>query len=124
MNCSSSSNGLNRLQRESRVKSDNPGVETSKTSRWSMNPFDEIAIEEAVRNEERVTPKRSSRCRWGVQQCQEPIATALAMWRGSRRIHVKTDHELQPLASPSCLKALVDKESPDLVILGKQAIDD
>ena len=105
-----------------RVKSDNTGVETSNV-KMSMNPFDEIAIEEAVRMKEAGTASEIIAVSMGLQQCQETIRTALAMG-ADRGIHVKTDDELQPLAVAKLLKALVDKESPDLVILGKQAIDD
>ena len=105
-----------------RVKSDNTGVETSNV-KMSMNPFDEIAIEEAVRMKEAGNAEEIIAVSLGVQQCQETIRTALAMG-ADRGIHVKTDDELQPLAVAKLLKALVDKESPDLVILGKQAIDD
>ena len=105
-----------------RVKSDNTGVETTNV-KMSMNPFDEIAIEEAVRMKEAGTASEIIAVSMGLQQCQETIRTALAMG-ADRGIHVKTDDELQPLAVAKLLKALVDKESPDLVILGKQAIDD
>ncbi len=105
-----------------RVKSDYTGVETSNV-KMSMNPFDEIAIEEAVRMKEAGNAEEIIAVSLGVQQCQETIRTALAMG-ADRGIHVKTDDELQPLAVAKLLKALVDKESPDLVILGKQAIDD
>jgi len=88
-----------------------------------MNPFDEIAVEEAVRMKEAGTADEIIAVSLGVQQCQETIRTALAMG-ADRGIHVKTDEELQPLAVAKLLKALVEKESPDLVILGKQAIDD
>lgn len=105
-----------------RVKSDQTGVETSNV-KMSMNPFDEIAVEEAVRMKEAGTADEIIAVSLGVQQCQETIRTALAMG-ADRGIHVKTDDELQPLAVAKLLKALVDRESPDLVILGKQAIDD
>jgi len=105
-----------------RVKSDQTGVETSNV-KMSMNPFDEIAVEEAVRMKEAGTADEIIAVSLGVQQCQETIRTALAMG-ADRGIHVKTDEELQPLAVAKLLKALVEKESPDLVILGKQAIDD
>ena len=105
-----------------RVKSDNTGVETSNI-KMSMNPFDEIAVEEAVRMKEAGTAAEIIAVSMGVQQCQETIRTALAMG-ADRGIHVKCDDELQPLAVAKLLKALVNKESPDLVILGKQAIDD
>ena len=105
-----------------RVKSDNTGVETANV-KMSMNPFDEIAVEEAVRMKEAGTAEEIVAVSLGVQQCQETIRTALAMG-ADRGIHVKTDDELQPLAVAKLLKALVEKEAPDLVILGKQAIDD
>jgi electron transfer flavoprotein beta subunit len=105
-----------------RVKSDNTGVETSNV-KMSMNPFDEIAVEEAVRMRESGSADEIIAVSLGVQQCQETIRTALAMG-ADRGVHVKTDQELQPLAVAKLLKALVEKESPDLVILGKQAIDD
>jgi len=105
-----------------RVKSDNTGVETSNV-KMSMNPFDEIAVEGAVRMREAGSADEIIAVSLGVQQCQETIRTALAMG-ADRGVHVKTDQELQPLAVAKLLKALVEKESPDLVILGKQAIDD
>jgi len=105
-----------------RVKSDNTGVETSNV-KMSMNPFDEIAVEEAVRMREAGSADEIIAVSLGVQQCQETIRTALAMG-ADRGVHVKTDQELQPLAVAKLLRALVEKESPDLVILGKQAIDD
>jgi len=105
-----------------RVKSDNTGVETANV-KMSMNPFDEIAVEEAVRMKEAGKAEEIVAVSLGVQQCQETIRTALAMG-ADRGIHVKTDDELQPLAVAKLLKAVADKESPDLIILGKQAIDD
>ena len=105
-----------------RVKSDNTGVETSNI-KMSMNPFDEIAVEEAVRIKEAGNAEEIIAVSMGVQQCQETIRTALAMG-ADRGIHVKCDDELQPLAVAKLLRTLVEKESPDLVILGKQAIDD
>jgi electron transfer flavoprotein beta subunit len=105
-----------------RVKSDNTGVETANI-KMSMNPFDEIAVEEAVRMKEAGAVEEIIAVSMGAQQCQETIRTALAMG-ADRGIHVKSDEELQPLAVAKLLKALVDRESPDLVILGKQAIDD
>ena len=105
-----------------RVKADNTGVETANV-KMSMNPFDEIAVEEAVRMREAGTASEIIAVSMGVQQCQETIRTALAMG-ADRGIHVVTDEELQPLAVAKLLKALVERESPDLVILGKQAIDD
>jgi electron transfer flavoprotein beta subunit len=89
----------------------------------SMNPFDEIAVEEAVRLKEAGTATEIVAVSMGAQQCQETIRTALAMG-ADRGILVQCDEQLQPLAVAKLLKALVDKEQPDLVILGKQAIDD
>jgi len=105
-----------------RVKADNTGVELANV-KMSMNPFDEIAVEEAVRMKEADMVEEIVAVSMGVQQCQETIRTALAMG-ADRGILVKTDAELQPLAVAKMLKALVNQESPDLVILGKQAIDD
>ena len=105
-----------------RVKADQSGVETANV-KMSMNPFDEIAVEEAVRLKEAGTLTEIVAVSMGVQQCQETLRTALAMG-ADRAILVKTDAALEPLAAAKCLRALVDKESPDLVILGKQAIDD
>ena len=105
-----------------RVKSDNTGVDIANV-KMSMNPFDEIAIEEAVRLKEKgvVTEVIAVSC--GVAQCQETLRTAMAIG-ADRAILVETAVELQPLAVAKLLKALVDKEQPGLVILGKQAIDD
>jgi electron transfer flavoprotein beta subunit len=107
-----------------RVKSDGTGVDIANV-KMSMNPFDEIAIEEAVRLKEKgaVTEVIAVSC--GVTQCQETLRTAMAIG-ADRAILVETpaDLELQPLAVAKLLKALVDKEQPGLVILGKQAIDD
>jgi electron transfer flavoprotein beta subunit len=105
-----------------RVKSDGTGVDIANV-KMSMNPFDEIAIEEAVRLKEKgaVTEVVAVSC--GVTQCQETLRTAMAIG-ADRAILVETDAELQPLAVAKLLKALVDKEQPGLVILGKQAIDD
>ena len=105
-----------------RVKADQTGVETANV-KMSMNPFDEIAVEEAVRLQEAGTATEVIAVSIGPQQCQETIRTALAMG-ADRGILIQTDDEVQPLAVAKLLKALVDKESPDLVILGKQAIDD
>ena len=105
-----------------RVKADNTGVETANV-KMSMNPFDEIAVEEAVRMLEAGSASEVIAVSMGVEQCQETIRTALAMG-ADRGIHVKTEEELQPLAVAKLLKALVERESPQLVILGKQAIDD
>ncbi|MEJ6001797.1 electron transfer flavoprotein subunit beta/FixA family protein [Paucibacter sediminis] len=105
-----------------RVKSDGTGVDIANV-KMSMNPFDEIAVEEAVRLKEKgvVTEVIAVSC--GVTQCQETLRTAMAIG-ADRAILVETDAELQPLAVAKILKALVDKEQPQLVILGKQAIDD
>jgi electron transfer flavoprotein beta subunit len=105
-----------------RVKSDGSGVDIANV-KMSMNPFDEIAVEEAVRLKEKglVTEVIAVSC--GVTQCQETLRTALAIG-ADRAILVQTDVELQPLAVAKILKALMDKEQPGLVILGKQAIDD
>jgi electron transfer flavoprotein beta subunit len=105
-----------------RVKPDKTGVETANV-KMSMNPFDEIGVEEAVRLKEGGAATEIVAVSMGPQQCQETIRTALAMG-ADRGIHVLSDAELQPLAVAKLLKALVDKEQPQLVILGKQAIDD
>ena len=105
-----------------RVKSDGTGVDIANV-KMSMNPFDEIAVEEAVRLKEKgvVTEVIAVSC--GVAQCQETLRTAMAIG-ADRGILVETAEDLQPLAVAKLLKALVDKEQPGLVILGKQAIDD
>ena len=105
-----------------RVKSDGSGVDLANV-KMSMNPFDEIAIEEAVRLREKgvVTEVIAVSC--GVTQCQETLRTAMAIG-ADRAILIETDAELQPLAVAKLLKSLVDREQPGLVILGKQAIDD
>ena len=105
-----------------RVKADRSGVETANV-KMSMNPFDEIAVEEAIRMKEAGTVEEIVAVSMGAQQCQETIRTALAMG-ADRGIHVLADQELQPLAVAKLFKALVERERPDLVILGKQAIDD
>src|SRR5256885_4982773 len=105
-----------------RVKADSTGVETANV-KMSMNPFDEIAVEEAIRLKEKGAATEIVAVSMGPQQCQETIRTALAMG-ADRGILVQTDVELQPLAVAKLLKAIVDKEQPKLVILGKQAIDD
>jgi electron transfer flavoprotein beta subunit len=105
-----------------RVKADQTGVETANV-KMSMNPFDEIAVEEALRMREAGAASEIVAVSMGVQQCQETIRTALAMGM-DRGIHVLTDEELQPLAVAKLLAALVARETPDMVILGKQAIDD
>ncbi len=105
-----------------RVKGDGTGVDIANV-KMSMNPFDEIAIEEAVRLKEKgvVTEVIAVSC--GIAACQETLRTAMAIG-ADRAILVETDAELQPLAVAKLLKALVDKEQPRLVVLGKQAIDD
>ena len=105
-----------------RVKSDNSGVDIANV-KMSMNPFDEIAVEEAVRLKEKGVATEVIAVSCGVQQCQETLRTAMAIG-ADRAILVLTEEELQPLAVAKLLKALVDKEQPGLVILGKQAIDD
>jgi len=105
-----------------RVKSDQTGVDIANV-KMSMNPFDEIAIEEAVRLKEKGTATEVIAVSCGVPQCQETLRTAMAIG-ADRGILVETDVELQPLAVAKLLKAIVDKEKPDLVIVGKQAIDD
>src|ERR1700723_2536570 len=105
-----------------RVKSDHTAVETSGV-KMSMNPFDEIAIEEAIRLKEKGAATEIVAVSLGVPQCAETIRTALAMG-ADRGILVETDAELQPLAVAKLLKAIADKEQPGLIILGKQAIDD
>ena len=105
-----------------RVKADQSGVDIANV-KMSMNPFDEIAVEEAVRLKEQgiVTEVVAVSC--GVSQCQEVLRTALAIG-ADRAILVESDAELQPLAVAKLLKAIVDKEQPGLIIVGKQAIDD
>ncbi|MDB5895825.1 MAG: electron transporter RnfB, partial [Rhodoferax sp.] len=105
-----------------RVKSDNTGVDIANV-KMSMNPFDEIAVEEAVRLKEKGIATEVSAVYCGVTQCQETLRTAMAIG-ADRAILVETTEELQPLAVAKLLKALFDKEQPGLVILGKQAIDD
>jgi electron transfer flavoprotein beta subunit len=105
-----------------RVKSDGSGMETAGV-KMSMNPFDEIAVEEAVRLREKGIATDIVAVSLGIAQCAETIRTALAMG-ADRGILVETDAELQPLAVAKLLKAIADKEQPKLIILGKQAIDD
>jgi electron transfer flavoprotein beta subunit len=105
-----------------RVKSDGSGVDIANV-KMSMNPFDEIAVEEAVRLREAGVATEILAVSCGVAQCQETLRTALAMG-ADRAILVQTDDELQPLAVAKLLKAIVDREKPQLTILGKQAIDD
>lgn len=105
-----------------RVKSDGSGVETAGV-KLSMNPFDEIAVEEAVRLKEKGVATEIVAVSLGLAACSETIRTALAMG-ADRGILVETDVELQPLAVAKLLKALAEREQPGLIILGKQAIDD
>jgi len=105
-----------------RVKADQTGVELANV-KMAMNPFDEIAIEEAVRLKEAGKATEVVAVSCGVAQCQETLRTAMAIG-ADRGILVESDADLQPLAVAKLLKALVDKEQPTLVILGKQAIDD
>src|SRR5438132_7719903 len=105
-----------------RVRSDGSGVDTANV-KMSMNPFDEIAVEEAVRLKEKGVVTEIVAVSCGITACQETLRTALAIG-ADRAILVETDLEMQPLAVAKLLKALVDKEQPRLVILGKQAIDD
>jgi len=105
-----------------RVKSDGSGVETANV-KMTMNPFCEIAVEQAVRMKEAGTVTEIVAVSIGAQQCQETLRTAMAMG-ADRGILVETDVEVQPLAVAKVMKAIVAKESPKLVIMGKQAIDD
>ena len=105
-----------------RVKSDGTGVDIANV-KMSMNPFDEIAVEEAVRLKEKGVATEVIAVSCGVTQCQETLRTAMAIG-ADRAILVESTEDLQPLAVAKLLKALVDKEQPGLVILGKQAIDD
>jgi electron transfer flavoprotein beta subunit len=105
-----------------RVKADETGVELANV-KMSMNPFDEISIEEAIRLKEAGTAEEVIAVSIGVQQCQETIRTALAMG-ADRGIHVLHDGDLEPLVVAKILKELADKEGPSIVIVGKQAIDD
>ncbi|OGA59725.1 MAG: electron transporter RnfB [Betaproteobacteria bacterium RIFCSPLOWO2_12_FULL_65_14] len=105
-----------------RVKADGTGVETANV-KMSMNPFDEIAVEEAMRLKEAGVAKEIVVVSCGPQACQETLRTALAIG-ADRAILVETDTELQPLAVAKLLRKIVEKEQPGVVILGKQAIDD
>jgi len=105
-----------------RVRSDQTGVDIANV-KMSMNPFDEIAVEEAVRLKEKGVVSEIVAFSAGVQACQETLRTAMALG-ADRAILVETEVELQPLAVAKLLKALVDREGPGLVIMGKQAIDD
>ena len=106
---------------KARVKSDQTGVDLANV-KMSMNPFDEIAVEEAVRLKEKGVATEVVAVSIGVQQCQETIRTALAMG-ADRGIHVLTDADLEPLAVAKVLKGVVEAEQPKIVIMGKQAID-
>jgi len=105
-----------------RVKADGTGIELANV-KMSMNPFDEIAVEEAVRLKEAGLATEVVAISCGIVACQETLRTAMALG-ADRAVLVETDVELQPLAVAKLLKALVTKEQPKLVILGKQAIDD
>jgi electron transfer flavoprotein beta subunit len=105
-----------------RVKSDQSGIETANV-KMSMNPFDEIAVEEAVRLKESGVATEIVVVSIGPQQCQETLRTGMAVG-ADRGILIQTDDVVEPLAVAKLLKAVVDEESPDFVIMGKQAIDD
>src|SRR5262245_18688700 len=105
-----------------RVKADGSGVDTTNV-KMSMNPFDEIAVEEAVRLKEKGVATEIVVASCGIAACQETLRTALALG-ADRAILVETDADLQPLAVAKLLRALVSEEKPDIVFLGKQAIDD
>ncbi|MEP6355413.1 MAG: electron transfer flavoprotein subunit beta/FixA family protein [Hyphomicrobiales bacterium] len=105
-----------------RVKADGSGVELANV-KMSMNPFDEISVEEAIRLKEAGKAEEIIAVSIGPQQSQETLRTALAMG-ADRAILIKTDDEIEPLSVAKILRAVVEQESPDLVILGKQAIDD
>ena len=104
-----------------RVKADGSGVDLANV-KMSMNPFDEIAVEEAVRLKEKGVATEVVAVSIGVQQCQETIRTALAMG-ADRGVHVLTDADLEPLSVAKVLKGVVEAEQPKLVLMGKQAID-
>ncbi len=104
-----------------RPKTDGSGVDIA-NAKMSINPFCEIAVEEAVRLKEKGVATEVVAVSLGTKQCQEQIRTAMALG-ADRGILVETDAELQPLAIAKCLKAIIEKESPDLVIMGKQSID-
>jgi electron transfer flavoprotein beta subunit len=105
-----------------RVKSDGTGVDTANV-KMSMNPFDEIALEEAIRMKEQGKATEIVAVTIGIAKCEDILRTALAMG-ADRAIHITTDSEIQPLAAAGMLKKIVEQESPNLIILGKQAIDD
>lgn len=104
-----------------RIKADGSGVDTANI-KMTMNPFDEIAVEEAVRLKEKGLATEIIAVSIGADTCQETLRTALAMG-ADRAILVKAEHEIQPLAAAKILKKIVEQETPQLVILGKQAID-
>jgi electron transfer flavoprotein beta subunit len=104
------------------IKADGSGIETDGV-KMSMNPFDEIAVEEALRLKESDTAAEVVAITIGPKECQEQLRTALAMG-ADRAIHVESDEEIQPLTAARILKAIVGKEEPKIVMLGKQAIDD
>jgi electron transfer flavoprotein beta subunit len=104
-----------------RPKTDGTGVDIA-NAKMSINPFCEIAVEEAVRLKEKGIATEVVAVSLGAKQCQEQIRTAMALG-ADRGILVETDAELEPLAVAKCLKAIVEKESPDMVIMGKQSID-
>ena len=105
-----------------RVKADQSGVELANV-KMAMNPFDEIAVEQALRLREAGTATEVVAVSIGPSQNQETIRTALAMG-ADRGIHIEASHDVEPLAVAKLLKAIVDKETPELVLVGKQAIDD
>src|SRR3954469_4236476 len=105
-----------------RVKADQSGVELANV-KMSMNPFCEIAVEEALKQKEAGKAAEVIAVSCGAQACQETLRTALALG-ADRAILVETDVELQPLAVAKLLRAIAQKEGPKLVVLGKQAIDD
>lgn len=105
-----------------RAKADGSGVDVA-NAKMSMNPFDEIAVEEAIRLREAGLAEEVIAVSMGVPQCQDTLRTAMALG-ADRGILVETDAEIQPLAAAKLLSAIVRRETPDLVILGKQAIDD
>src|SRR5205823_7076865 len=105
-----------------RIKADGSGVDIANV-KMSMNPFDEIAVEEAIRLREKSIATEVVAVSCGITSCQETLRTALALG-ADRAILVETGVELQPLAVAKLLRAIVQKENPAIVILGKQAIDD
>ena len=106
---------------KARVKADQSGVDLANV-KMSMNPFDEIAVEEAVRLKEKGVATEVVAVSIGVQQCQETLRTALAMG-ADKAVLVLTDQDLEPLNVAKALKKIVEEQSPDLVLMGKQAID-